>query len=216
MVADGLVGHQAGDVAANLAITTITETLKPLLGSGERPYRGIGWREVVRRALVDANNAIHSAARQDARCGGMGATVVLALAREAGLTMAHVGDCRLYLYRDHNLTRLTSDHSVVQQMLDRGACTVEEARRSGYRHVVTRALGVEPVVEVDIAETDAVSGDLYLLCSDGLTDMMPDREIAATLEANPGDLNRVAEALVMLANLHGGKDNISVILARYG
>jgi protein phosphatase len=167
---------------------------------------------LVEAQLAAANAVVFEAARTERRYEGMGTTLVLALWHEGGVTYGHVGDSRLYLMRDRQLTQLTRDHSIVQEQLERGAITSEQARHSVNRNVLTRAVGIDPYVPADIGTLPARPDDLYLLCSDGLTEMMTDAEIRQTLLESGSDLPRAAHHLVERANEAGGLDNISVIL----
>jgi protein phosphatase len=146
----------------------------------------------------------------------MGTTVVAAVFYADRLTAAHVGDSRMYRLRDDLLTHVTEDHSLIQEQVRRGLLTADDARNSSIKNLVTRALGIEPDVEPDIVEDIVRQGDIYLMCSDGLTDVVPDEAIRLTLSQYAKDLRRAASQLVQLANDAGGPDNISVILVRTG
>lgn len=164
------------------------------------------------RAFDRANRAIFETARKRPECEGMGTTLVAARFDGARITMAHVGDSRLYRLRDGELTQLTADHSLRQQLVDQGFLTPEEARTSTRKNYITRAVGIDATVVTDIGTDEVASGDVFLLCSDGLCDMVEDADMTAILVAHPGDLDAAAAALVAQANDNGGKDNISVIL----
>jgi serine/threonine protein phosphatase PrpC len=144
----------------------------------------------------------------------MGTTVVVALWRDGAMSIGHVGDSRLYRLREGELLQLTRDHTLVQQRVDSGSLTLEEARRAVGRNVLTRAVGSEAGVQIDLNTFETAPGDVYLLCSDGLTEMLPDSDIAALLATRGATLAQAADALVEEANACGGVDNISVILAR--
>ena len=148
------------------------------------------------------------------QCQGMGTTVVVVLFYNNMVTVAHVGDSRVYRLRNGDLAQITNDHSLVQELIDRGFFTPEEAEANTPKNLVTRALGIDETVEVDISEETARPGDIYLLCSDGLNDMVDDEEIRLTLSKYSANLVEAAHELVRLANESGGKDNISVVLAR--
>ena len=143
---------------------------------------------------------------------GMGTTLVATIIKGDRLYAGHVGDSRLYLFRNQELSRITKDHSLVQDLVDRGFYTEEEARTASVGHIVTRALGTKAEVEVDTIECDLHSGDILLLCSDGLTDMVADWHIEEMLRDHCGQLEQTAQQLVDQSNRNGGKDNISVIL----
>ncbi len=167
----------------------------------------------LKRAFDSANRAIFDTARARPECEGMGTTLVAARFEGARITMAHVGDSRLYRLRDGELAQLTSDHSLRQQLVDQGFLTPEEARTSTRKNYITRAVGIDTTVVTDIGRDEVVPGDVYLLCSDGLCDMVEDADMTSILAAHPDDLDAAAAALVAQANDNGGKDNISVILA---
>lgn len=164
------------------------------------------------RAFERANQAIFDMARARPECEGMGTTLVAARFEGERITMAHVGDSRLYRLRDGELAQLTSDHSLRQQLVDQGFLTPEEARTSTRKNYITRAVGIDSTVVTDIGSDQIAPGDVYLLCSDGLCDMVEDIDMTSILAAHPDDLDAAAEALVAQANDNGGKDNISVIL----
>lgn len=220
VLADGMGGHQAGEVASAMATETIVDhvaaTLSP--GRGRQPARkmqGKGKLQLIAEAIQKANTAVYQAARNRAEYRGMGSTVVVALVNGGRLYFAHAGDSRLYRLRRGVLEQLTQDHSLVQDLISRGLFTPAEARRSMAKNVVTRALGVDPAIEADLADTVVRSGDVYLLCSDGLTDVVSDDEIARILQA-AGDRSEAAvRRLLDRANELGGPDNISAIVLRF-
>lgn len=204
VVADGMGGHAAGDVAAEIAVQTIQEAY----------FHGdwTGAPAKLRAAFVAANQAILRAARDGGR-QGMGAAAVAAAVVEDRVAVAHLGDCRGYLVRGNHITRLTSDHSWVQERMDAGRLTPDEARIHPYRNVLTRALGAEAEAAPDVAERPLTPGDALLLCSDGLWGLADDRDLAQALTAAP-DAAQAAQALVDLALARGGHDNISVVVVR--
>ena len=219
VLADGMGGYNAGEVASSMAATRVAAELETSLaargphvpdGAAGEAFAG----HCLRDAIADANAAIFQAAQDDARYAGMGTTLVATLFFDDRLVVAHVGDSRLYRFRDGTLAQLTHDHSLLQEQIDSGLLSVEEARHSLNRNLVTRALGVDPLVEVELAEHPVQPGDLYLLCSDGLNDMVPDEEIALALQALSGNLELAAQQLVEMANDNGGRDNVSLILIR--
>ncbi len=201
VLADGMGGHLAGEVASAIAVETISGELK----------RAVGAR-VLQRAVEQANAAIHQQAMAEPRLHTMGTTVVAVSLQEGRLDCAHVGDSRLYRLRNGELHQLTRDHSLVQELVDEGMMDVEQARTSGQKNVITRALGLESTVEIELSTDLTRSNDCYLLCSDGLSDRLRDEQIATLLAGEV--LPEVARALVDEANEHGGEDNISVIVIR--
>lgn len=205
VLADGMGGHMAGEVASRIAVETIEQHLDAADTSTMAD-------EVLREAVDEANRRIHTQAVTDIRCNNMGTTIVVMLIQGGTLYCAHVGDSRLYRYRDGELLQLSHDHSLVQELVDEGMLSREEAAESSHKNVITRALGLEASVEIDILQQPLQAGDCYLLCSDGLSDKIPDEEIAAYLQAD--DLDAMTQTLVAEAKRRGGEDNISVILAR--
>ena len=202
-VADGLGGQRAGEVAAAIAI----EAVARIVGS---PSPG-----AMRASAEEANRTIRRMAGRSPERAGMGTTLTAALLAHGRIWVAHVGDSRAYLFRDDELQRLTSDHSVVAELVRRGDLSAEEAERHPQRNVITRALGAEPVVRVDQVEVPARPGDVLLLCSDGLCALVPDSEVQAMM-LRERDLDACAAALTAAANEAGGIDNITVVLARIG
>ncbi len=163
--------------------------------------------------ISDSNRKNYQAAAADHDLKGMGTTLVAAIVRGSRVYIGHVGDSRLYLFRNNSLSRITRDHSLMQELIDKGLYTEAEARTAPIGHIVTRALGTNAEVEVDAAHHELENNDLILLCSDGLTDMVADTLLQIAL-TDSQDVDLMANRLVELANEHGGKDNISVILAR--
>jgi protein phosphatase len=202
-VADGMGGAQAGEVASRIA----AEAFEPAERSGESP-------EVFLRTIAEAANArIHSLAQEDESHSGMGTTLTAALVEGDEVSIAHVGDSRAYLFRDGQLRMLTSDHSLVEELRRQGRLTDEQAEDHPQRSIITRALGPEDDVEVDTLTLSARPGDLFLICSDGLTTMVKDDQIAETL-ASAYTLDDAVSRLVREANEAGGRDNITVVAFR--
>ena len=219
VLADGMGGYNAGEVASGIAVKTIVNLLRESvdredLRAVDQASGSSRTSIVMRDAVTRANKIIHQTARTQPQCEGMGTTVVVALFYDNRITIAHVGDSRLYRLRNGNLERLTLDHSLLQELVDRGFYTPEEAQRAANKNYVTRALGVEATLDVEIQEHPVQRGDIYLLCSDGLSDMVEDDDIHLTINTFGASLDTVAEQLVQLGNNNGGKDNISVLLAQ--
>jgi protein phosphatase len=214
ILADGMGGYKAGDVASKMAVSVMMKALDSQLADVVEAHqsRSRQLRNLLADAAATANKAIHAAARDNLQCSGMGTTVVAAVFHHDKLVVAHAGDSRLYRWRDHALVALTHDHSLMQQQIDAGLVTVEEARSSPVRNLITRALGVEERVDVEVNEHATVVGDVYLLCSDGLSDMLSNDEIAGVLAHAGDDIRGACDTLVWQANANGGHDNISVIL----
>lgn len=169
---------------------------------------------VVKAAVEQANNAVFHVSQIQPQCQGMGTTIVALLFSDNKVSVAHIGDSRTYRFRDAELSQITKDHSFVQELMDKGLYTKDEARLSSQKNVVTRALGIAPTVEVEIHEHAVNKGDLYLICSDGLTDLVTDENIETSVRQFGKDLEGLAEHLVKLANASGGRDNISIILVK--
>jgi PPM family protein phosphatase len=203
VVADGMGGAQAGEVASKIA----TEAFEPDADREEAP-------EVYLRSVAEsANTRIHELSREDSSRSGMGTTLTAALISDDEISLAHVGDSRAYLFRDGELRRLTSDHSLVEELRRQGRLTEEQASEHPQRSIITRALGPEPTVDVDTMTYPARPGDVFLLCSDGLTTMLSEQQIAGELRATP-DLRRAVRKLIRAANDAGGRDNITVVVFR--
>jgi protein phosphatase len=202
-VADGMGGARAGEVAARLAATALEERAAAARGE-----------EGVAELILEANRRIWERAVTDPATAGMGTTVTAALVDEAAgrVALGHVGDSRAYRLRGGVLEQLTTDHSLVAELVQSGVLTPEEAERHPQRSAITRALGTEPSVEVESFTVAAEIGDLYLLCSDGLPTMLGDDEVSAAIEGAGRDPDTAAEALVAAANARGGEDNITVVL----
>ncbi|HEX9584398.1 MAG TPA: Stp1/IreP family PP2C-type Ser/Thr phosphatase [Gammaproteobacteria bacterium] len=219
VLADGMGGYQAGEVASAIAVETVLSELRARIKQidpGEVDDESGFSREslLIKAAIEKANETIYQTAQDKPECHGMGTTIVTVAFYEDRLTVAHIGDSRLYRLREGNFEQVTSDHSLLQELIDKGFYTPEEARKSLNKNLVTRAMGIEPGVSPDIQEEFVKPGDLYLLCSDGLTDLVEDHEIAVILRSYAGNLEEAGRHLVQKANDYGGKDNISVILAR--
>jgi PPM family protein phosphatase len=203
VVADGMGGAQAGEVASQIAVD-VFENRFPEAGSPEERLAG---------GVQEANRQIYQRSRAEHERAGMGTTLTAAYLDDAHVAIAHVGDSRAYLFRDGNLTRLTQDHSLVDELLRRGKLTEEQAAEHPQRSIITRALGPEPEVEVDRFTYSVRAGDIVLLCSDGLTSMISEQRIADVLRSNES-LERAADQLIDEANAAGGRDNITVVLFR--
>jgi protein phosphatase len=199
-IADGMGGARAGEIAAGLAASALEEG---------KPQSA----ESIVALIEEANRRIWERSLQDPDTAGMGTTLTAALvdADEGSIVIGHVGDSRAYLYRGGALEQLTTDHSLVVELVESGILTPEEAERHPQRSAITRAVGTEPTVQVDAFTVDAEPGDLYLICSDGLTDMLSADEVEGILDQS-ADPSRAAQALVATANARGGEDNITVVL----
>jgi protein phosphatase len=218
ILADGMGGYNAGEVASQLAISVASQEVARAFSALPPHEKVLGGtvhaRFALEEAVARANSAIFEAAQTKPQYNGMGTTIVAVVFYDNSMTVVHVGDSRLYRLRDGVMSQMTRDHSLLQDQLDSGMLSAEEARRSANRNLVTKALGVEPAVEPGVSDFETRSGDVYLLCSDGLNDMLEDDEIARELGDGSGPLDAMAARLIQGANDHGGKDNVSVILVR--
>jgi protein phosphatase len=199
-VADGMGGAQAGEVASKLAAAVLEEDDGAL--SGVDRVKGL---------IQEANRRVHERASADPTTSGMGTTMTVALVEPDGVIIGHVGDSRAYRVRDGELEQLTEDHSLVNELLKTGKLSPEEADTHPQRSVITRAVGTDPDVDVDAFTVAVEDGDVFLLCSDGLTDMVDDGDILDVLEKHRDDLDRAMKSLISAANRVGGEDNITVV-----
>lgn len=219
VLADGMGGHKGGEVASAIAVDSILQDLTkalPLIPTGNTDENtGYSLESMaIEKAIKDANLKIYNAAQNNAKYEGMGTTVVVLLLYDNRITIAHVGDSRLYRMRDRHLEQMTRDHTLLQELVDRGFYTQKEARESLNKNLVTRAVGVSTTVDVDLLEEIALVGDNYLLCSDGLTDMITD-DLIEDIQLNYHDNQmKMNKELIKQAKDFGGKDNVSVMLAQ--
>lgn len=219
VLADGMGGYNAGEVASGMATSLIAAGManawtKSALKNMEREQASAYSQQLLQAEVGKANKAIFEAAQKDPQCAGMGTTLVACLFYDNFLTVGHIGDSRLYRLRNDALEQITRDHSLLQEQIDSGLITKEDARSSHNKNLVTRALGIDPEVDAEIHSYEVLEGDLYLLCSDGLNDMIEDEEIQMTLIALRSNLDLTAQQLVQAANDAGGRDNISVMLIK--
>jgi protein phosphatase len=212
VLADGMGGYNAGEIASAMAAAFVRSELSQWLSNaGSSASSAQGVRQALSAAVSGANLSIYRAALSNPQFSGMGTTLVVGLFGPVRVMLAHVGDSRCYVWRKSRLTQLTHDHSLLQEQLDAGLISTEQAKIASHKNLVTRALGVDERVDVDVVEHLPEADDLYLLCSDGLTDMVDDEDLVKIL-ATSASLSVKAEALVRSANDAGGRDNISVIL----
>ncbi len=213
VLADGMGGYNAGEVASGMATSFIKTELGRWLSEASDNASDTDVRRAMDICVDNANRAIFNAANSNPQYAGMGTTLVVGVFRDGRLLMGHVGDSRGYRLRGGRLAQITHDHSLLQEQIDSGLITAEQAAFSANKNLVTRAVGVEDTVLLETHLHDVLPGDMYLLCSDGLSDMLDDESIAQLLQSSDA-LPEVAAALVDAANDAGGKDNISVVLAR--
>lgn len=219
VLADGMGGYNAGEVASCMATTVISTELQQMLEeyspfdidaqSGQTVAQSM-----LREQIAKANTSIYQAAQSQAQYAGMGTTLVVAMFHDNKVTVAHIGDSRLYRLRGDEFSQVTKDHSLLQEQIDSGLITPEQAKTSHNKNLVTRALGIDPEVEPEINDYDSQVGDIYLLCSDGLCDMVSDEDIGMAVQTLGANIKLCCQQLVQMANDNGGRDNISVILVK--
>jgi protein phosphatase len=213
VLADGMGGHQSGEIASQMAVESVLEKLQSICEpKPTKSKTGSQLLDYVSNTISYSNSMIYQAAETVEEQRGMGTTLVAVMIQDSQIYAGHVGDSRLYLYRADSLRRITKDHSLVQDLIDRGFYTEEEARSANVGHIVTRALGTKAQVEVDTLQHDLKASDVFLLCSDGLSDMVAGWQIQEILKEQSSNLEKAAKTLISKANRNGGKDNISVIL----
>ena len=213
LLADGMGGYNGGEVASGMAIALLQASFGRWLAHAGPNAHPKAVRRALQAGTDEANTAILEAGFANTQLHGMGTTLVLAAFGRQRAIVGHIGDSRCYRLRGDKFELLTRDHSLLQEQLDAGAITPEQAIQSPHRNLVTRALGIERHVDLEMHEHRVQAGDLYLLCSDGLSEMVPDAQLSTLLLQNI-DLSRKATLLVAAANENGGRDNISVVLAR--
>ncbi len=219
ILADGMGGYNAGEVASAMAVEMIGKTLAERMPDMEQAQINdqTGFTEesmLVRQSIEAANEAIYTAAHNKVEYAGMGTTVLVAALYGSHITAAHVGDSRMYRLRDNVLSHVTEDHSLVHEQVRRGLLTADDARNSRIKNLVTRALGVELGVEPDLLEDMVRADDVYVLSSDGLTDVVSDEAISEVLRTHQSRLEKAGHLLIDMANKAGGPDNISIILIK--
>jgi PPM family protein phosphatase len=216
LLADGMGGYKAGEVASQVAVLLIaTEMTEAMHGqsmqSKTEPHLLLESNMLI-NAVEKANKAIYEIAQLRPECAGMGTTLVVGVFTDNRLVLGHIGDSRMYRLRGGVLDQLTEDHSLVQEQINAGLITVEQAKVSKNKNLVTRALGIDPVVELELQELGVELGDKYLLCSDGLSDLLSDAEITQILLDEKDNIESAVDKLVERANQLGGSDNISVVI----
>jgi serine/threonine protein phosphatase PrpC len=218
VVADGMGGHAGGGTASRIAVETIARELRLAKESSENPFRvhaalqDSPLPEAIRNSVESACLAIFSAAQEDPQLTGMGTTVIALLVKGDQAFFAHVGDSRAYLIRGELIQQISEDHSLVNEQIKAGMITPEEAKHSRYKNIITRSVGFEEEVQVDVMGLTLETGDTFVLCSDGLANMVDDEELRKVVDRTP--LDCAAQKLVEMANERGGDDNITVILVR--
>ncbi|MCP3687417.1 MAG: Stp1/IreP family PP2C-type Ser/Thr phosphatase [Gammaproteobacteria bacterium] len=219
VLADGMGGHRGGEVASSLTVDSIIDTVQQKLPTVEAGNidadTGFSLESIcIRDAIVQANSLVYTTSEENPDHRGMGTTVVVVQFYNNTISIAHIGDSRCYRVRKNKMEQITRDHSLLQELIDRGFYTPEEAKNSMNRNLVTRAVGIDQVVVVELQEDVAMNNDIYMLCSDGLTDCVEDEYIHLTIKKFSDNLEEAAKQLITKANQNGGKDNISVMLCR--
>jgi protein phosphatase len=219
VLADGMGGYNAGEVASGMATSLITDGFQEAWNPraverlGREEAKSLAER-LIREQIARANSAVFTTSQNNPECAGMGTTLVMSLFHDNFVAVAHIGDSRLYRLRGETMEQVTRDHSLLQEQLDSGLITPDEAKLSQNKNLVTRALGIDPAVEPEIHVYETAPEDLYLLCSDGLSDMVDDEEIRLTLITLKSNPSLTVQQLVQAANDNGGRDNISAMLVR--
>ena len=216
LLADGMGGYKAGEVASEIAVLLIAAEMTEAMQAHSRLFKTEPDLSPESNMLINAvektNKAIYDIAQLQSECAGMGTTLVAGVFTDDTLVLGHIGDSRMYRLRGDTFVQLTEDHSLVQEQINAGLITMAQAKVSKNRNLVTRALGIDPMVELELQELAVELGDKYLLCSDGLSDLLSDTEIAQILLDEEDDIESAVEKLVEKANQFGGSDNISVVI----
>ncbi len=213
VLADGMGGYNAGEIASGMATAFIKSEMARWLAETGKNAKVKEIRRALEICVDNSNRSIFNASSSNPQYSGMGTTLVVGVFHESTLILGHIGDSRCYRMRAGGLSRITKDHSLLQEQIDAGLITPEQAAGSSIKNLVTRALGVEDAVMLEINEYAVEPGDCYLLCSDGLSDMVDDAEIASIL-GGPVPMDQKSDILIAAANEHGGRDNISVLLVQ--
>lgn len=212
IIADGMGGHKAGEIASNLAIEIISDNFSKSSNSEHMEEDDI--KDKIFSSIDEANDKIYKKAMEEENCSGMGTTVTLAYIANKNLYIGHVGDSRAYIFKDGNLSQVTEDHSLVEELIKNGSISKEEARHHPQRNIITRAVGTSKKIVADLITLPKNKTEILLLCTDGLTNMLDDEEIKKSL-INSENMQQVCEDLVQLSNDKGGYDNITVLAVKF-
>lgn len=215
VLADGMGGYNAGEIASGMATAFIKSEMSRWLAEAGGHAKAREIRRALEICVDNANRSIFNAANSNPQYHGMGTTLVVAVFQDSKMLLGHIGDSRCYRLRAGAFQQITKDHSLLQEQIDAGLLTLEQAANSTYKNLVTRALGVDDTVLLDLSEYEVQPGDLYVMCSDGLSDMVDDAEIANIVDGEQ-TMDEKSDALIDAANRHGGRDNISVLLVQVG
>jgi protein phosphatase len=218
VLADGMGGYRAGEVASEIAVLTIaaemTEAMREKAPSLQYDSALLPESNMLIAAVQHANAAIYQISQDQPQCAGMGTTLVVGVFANNTLIVGHIGDSRMYQLRGGVLKQITEDHSLLQEQINSGLITKEQAKTSTHKNLVTKALGIDPLVELELNEFEVQVGDIYLMCSDGLSDLVEDEAIREILIEANGNIDSASLKLINAANEMGGKDNISVVIAK--
>jgi len=210
IIADGMGGHSCGEIASRMAVEYISDIVER---SGSSLFSCLNIGEEIKKLLKEANINVFEASLSNPEASGMGTTLTMAVIARGKVTVAHVGDSRLYMARSGSLRQITEDHSFIRELIKKGTLTREEAESHPRKHVITRAIGTSRELEVDILELEAEKGDIFLLCTDGLTNMISEDEIYRVIIDNEPE--KACAELIEAAKSKGGEDNITVIVIKY-
>lgn len=213
VLADGMGGHQAGEVAAREAVNSLNRVVKRKIKAAQQPLSIVDLEEMLRQAIRYVNGVIYKLGKKEIELRGMGTTLCCLLFHGNGVVFAHVGDSRIYRFRNAQLEQLTKDHSLLCELVDQGQINEQQASEFLYKNIITRAIGTEPKVEPTLGIGELQDDDIYLMCSDGLSDLLAPDEIEKVL-IQTDSLKEAAESLIALANEKGGRDNITVVLTK--
>lgn len=214
LLADGMGGYKAGEVASEIAVLMIAAEITEAMQHPSRySQKRLPESKMMAEAVKKTNAMIYQISQKEPQCAGMGTTLVAAIFADNQLIVGHIGDSRLYRLRGDTLAQLTEDHSLIQEQINAGLISQEQAEVSSQKNLVTRALGVDEEVGLELNVFEALIGDVYLLCSDGLSDLVKDAQIAKILLKADGNMVQAASSLIDTANENGGSDNISVVIA---
>ena len=218
LLADGMGGYKAGEVASEIAVLIIAAEMNLAMQNTEQLFKTepdlLAESNMLINAVEFTNAAIYNVSLNQPECAGMGTTLVAGVFTNNKLVLGHIGDSRMYRLRGEVLTQLTEDHSLVQEQINAGLITLEQAKLAKNKNLVTRALGVGATVELELQELEVAVGDMYMMCSDGLSDLLHDEEISKIFIETQGGITKIANKLVETANEYGGLDNISVVIAK--
>ncbi len=213
ILADGMGGHQAGEVAAREAVKELSEIAKITWGHGAKKHSFHDMRKIMKLAIEQVNTAIFKMGRSNAPLRGMGTTLCCVHFHDKGVVYAHVGDSRIYRFRHHKLEQLTKDHSLYRELVDQGHLPEQQMPVYLYKNIITKAIGTESYVEPSVHLTDIEDGDLYLMCTDGLSDLMTTKEIQNVI-AQGGSLEECVKELIAIVNARGGHDNVTIVMMK--